>query len=77
MEKVAHTLIGLPPSVSLNISGHFGGLPETSAWNHKSFLLTAKIQNFLIPRCFFEKNYGMKKQLSPYDKNLKPCSKAN
>lgn len=31
MGKVAHTFNGLSPSVSLNISGHFGVLPETSA----------------------------------------------
>lgn len=38
MEKVAHSFNGLSPSVSLNISDHFGDLPEISAWNHRSFL---------------------------------------
>lgn len=37
MGKVAHSFNGLPPSVSLNTSGYFGGLPEVSAWNHRSF----------------------------------------
>ena len=38
MEKVAHSLYGLPPSVSLNTFSHFGGLLKVSAWNHRSFL---------------------------------------
>lgn len=42
MEKVAHSLFGLPQSVSLNTAGHFGGLPSVSAWNHRSFLLCRK-----------------------------------
>lgn len=46
MEKVAHSLNELPPSVSLNIPDHFGGLPEISAWNHRSFLFDAKIIQF-------------------------------
>ena len=31
MGKVARSFNGLPPSVSLNTSDHFGGLPEVSA----------------------------------------------
>ena len=38
MGKVARSFNGLPPSVSLNTSGCFGGSPEVSAWNHRSFL---------------------------------------
>ena len=38
MEKVAHSLYGLPPSVSLNTFSNFGGWLEISAWNHRSFL---------------------------------------
>ena len=38
MEKVAHSLYGLPPSVSLNTSSNFGGLLKVSARNHRSFL---------------------------------------
>ena len=37
MGKVARSFNGFPPSVSLNTSGYFGGLPEVSAWNHRSF----------------------------------------
>ena len=37
MGKVARSFNGLPPSVSLNTSGCFGGSPEVSAWNHRSF----------------------------------------
>ena len=37
MGKVARSFNGLPPSVSLNTSGYFGGSPEVSAWNHRSF----------------------------------------
>jgi len=54
MEKVAHSLNELPPSVSLNIPDHFGGLPEISAWNHRSFLFDAKIIQFF--------NYSNNKQ---------------
>ena len=55
MGKVARSFNGFPPSVSLNTSGYFGGLPEVSAWNHRS-LLAAKIQPFLISAAIFE-NY--------------------
>ena len=41
MEKVAHSIYGLPPSVSLNTFSHFGGLLMVSARNHRSFLLKA------------------------------------
>ncbi len=41
MGKVAHAFYGLPPSVSLNTHGLFGGLPWISAWNHRSLLLVA------------------------------------
>ena len=37
MGKVARSFNGFPPSVSLNTSGYFGGSPEVSAWNHRSF----------------------------------------
>ena len=46
MEKVAHSLFGLPPSVSLNTSGNFGGMLEASARNHRNFLYGANIQQF-------------------------------
>ena len=55
MGKVARSFNGFPPSVSLNTSGYFGGSPEVSAWNHRSFL-AAKIQTFLISAAIFE-NY--------------------
>ncbi len=54
MGKVARSFNGYPPSVSLNTSGYFGGLPEISAWNHRSFL-AANIQTFLISAAIFEK----------------------
>ena len=44
MEKAAHSLFGLPPSVSLNTSDIIGCLSEVSAWNHRSFLYDARIQ---------------------------------
>lgn len=48
MEKVAHSLNGLPPSISLNTSDHFGGMPEISARNHGSFLYAANLQYLFI-----------------------------
>lgn len=56
MEKVAHSLFGLPPSVSLNTSGNFGGMPEASARNHRNFLYGANIQQFFNCQYVFEKN---------------------
>ena len=54
MGKVARSFNGLPPSVSLNTSGYFGGSPEVSAWNHRSFL-AAKLQTILIrTACFYK-----------------------
>jgi|GEM_PF-6739938 len=55
MEKVAHSLFGLPPSVSLNTADHFDGLPSVSAWNHRNFLYAAKLQKILIPAAVFSK----------------------
>ena len=46
MGKVARSFNGLPPSVSLNTSGNFGGMPEASARNHRNFLYGANIQQF-------------------------------
>lgn len=43
MGKTAHVFSESPPFASLNISGHFGGLPETSAWTIEVFQW-AKIQ---------------------------------
>ena len=38
MGETAHVFSESPPFASLNISSHFGGLPEISARNHRSFL---------------------------------------
>ena len=52
MGKTAHVFSESPPFASLNISGHFGGLPETSAWNHRSFLLVQNYYFFGSPQGF-------------------------
>lgn len=57
MGKVAHSLYGLPPSVSLNTFSHFGGFLKVSARNHRSFLDDANIQQFFeLSRFFFKKS---------------------
>ena len=56
MGKVAHSLNGLPPSVSLNTSDNVGGQPEVSARNHRSFFNAAKIKHiFKRTICFVKK----------------------
>lgn len=43
MEKVAHSLYGLPPSVSLNTQDHCSGMSRVSARNHRIFPFKMKV----------------------------------
>ena len=51
MGKTAHVFSESPPLASLNISGYFGGLPETSAWTIEVFY-AAKLQQKPFPATF-------------------------
>ena len=55
MGKTAHVFSESPPFASLNISGQFGGLPETSAWTIEVFQCTKIQQNPFIATILLKK----------------------